>query len=703
MRYIYIFLLLFFGTSLFAQNYVMTWQHCYGGTERDWVRSIIPYKDGSLFFGYSRSNDGDISDPTNTSCAWLVNIDQFGEIVFDSCYKGVAGSGASGTKLMKSDTAFYFVGSSTQYTNNGLMQGYWLAHLDTNFNVVWQDVLGGSYAEDSRGGCIAHDGGVIESGITGSPDGDIEEYYGSFDNWLVKKNPDGTTGWVKTYGNVGPEEGGEIIPTSDGGYLYATSGYNYLPGNTYCEGHDGQMAQAWLIKLDANGEKEWHRCYGGSKNDLLGDCIELDDGYIIVGATSSADGDINNFHGIPGESKDLWVFKTNLSGDIIWSNCFGGSKDDGSSWISENENGSFTIFGSTKSIDGDVQGNTNEYENNVVWMLTIDADGNLIYQKPFGELNALGFVDFAKKSDYKYLAAVSRRNSSDNCYYTPGNNDNNDIFVFEIQDMDEFIPAQPEGADRVCLANTTQNYYSTQLVVDTMETQWLLIPEEAGTLTQLHDSVLIQWNTNFADTAWLQVRAINEYGESNYSEAKEIIIYPPLNLSEINGPDSVCTANNQQSLFTTQLINEMTLSWYLEPETSGEIINLQDTALINWNPAYEGMVSLKTAATNPCEEEEYSPQKEIWVKTCLGLKEHSYAKLKIYPNPAKTQITFELPTVSKASNLHIKDIFGNTIEELAIAKGQTQLIWDCSRVSSGVYFYHCEIEERIYRGKLVVN
>jgi hypothetical protein len=46
----------------------------------------------------------------------------------------------------------------------------------------------------------------------------------------------------------------------------------------------------------------------------------------------------------PGESKDLWVFKTNLSGDIIWSNCFGGSKDDGSSWISENENGSFTIL-----------------------------------------------------------------------------------------------------------------------------------------------------------------------------------------------------------------------------------------------------------------------------------------------------------------------------------------------------------------------
>ncbi len=335
MRYNYIFLLLLFGPSLLAQNYVMTWQHCYGGTDRDWVRSIIPYKDGSLFFGYSRSKNGDISDQTNTSCAWLVNIDQFGEIVFDSCYKGFAGNGASGTKLMKSDTAVYFVGSSTKYTNNGLIQGYWLAHLDTNFNVIWQDVLGGSYAEDSRGGCIAHDGGVIESGITGSPDGDIEEYYGSFDNWLVKKNPDGSTGWVKTYGNVGAEEGGNIIPTSDGGYLYATSGFNYLPGNTYCEGHDGQMAEAWLIKLDAQGEKEWHRCYGGSEIDLFRDAIEIDNGYMVVGSASSSDGDITNFHGIAGEYYDVWILRVDFSGNIIWSKCYGGSKSEGSSWIQE--------------------------------------------------------------------------------------------------------------------------------------------------------------------------------------------------------------------------------------------------------------------------------------------------------------------------------------------------------------------------------
>ncbi len=98
----------------------------------------------------------------------------------------------------------------------------------------------------------------------------------------------------------------------------------------------------------------------------------------------------------------------------------------------------------------------------------------------------LALVDCIRISDYKYLAATTR-SSSDNCYYTPGN-ENDDIYVFEIQDMDEYTPSQPAGANRVCLGTSSENYYTTQLIVDTMQTQWLLIPEEAGTLTQLHDS-----------------------------------------------------------------------------------------------------------------------------------------------------------------------------------------------------------------------
>ncbi|NPD48398.1 hypothetical protein, partial [Lentimicrobium sp. S6] len=164
----------------------------------------------------------------------------------------------------------------------------------------------------------------------------------------------------------------------------------------------------------------------------------------------------------------------------------------------------------------------------------------------------------------------------------------------------------------VCLSTETETYYSTDLVIDTMETQWLLIPEEAGEITEMHDSVLIAWNPNFQDTAWLQVRAVNEYGESAYSAPKEIIVYPPLIIADITGPDSLCSASNTQTIFTTTLEDEsQEINWYLQPESSGTILNQKDTAIITWNPTYEGQVNLKTGILNKCDIEEFSNEKEV--------------------------------------------------------------------------------------------
>jgi len=687
-----------FVNITFSQNFVMTWRKCYGGSNTDIVRSLINYKDGYLFFGYSNSTDENVTNNNCNGAAWMVNIDKKGEIIFEKPYCGF--DGASGKKIISIDSGFYLTGS-TGPNNYGGTNGYWFARTDTNFNILWQDVLGGSYVEDPRGACIAHDGGVIQYGLTGSPDGDIEEYYGTFDNWLVKMNPDGSRDWIKTLGNVGAEEGSCLIPTSDGNYLYACVGENFLPGNTYCEGHDNRLSEGWIFKLNEDGEVLWHQCYGGSDIELFRGILELDDGYIILGSSHSNDLDLPGNYGL----SDVWILKIDKDGDLLWSKNYGGSKWDYFYRIFKNENNTFTIFCLTNSTDYNVQGNNSGTVSDwVVWMIIIDENGNLLYQKPFSELSFLrGDNDFVKVSDYKYVAAVTRY-SLDNCYYTGGDNPNKDIYIFEIQDMDEFIPSQPIGSDQICLGNTTESYYSTQLVTDTMETQWLLIPEEAGTLTQLHDSLLIQWNQNFTDTAFLQVRAVNEYGESSYSEAKEIIVYPPLALSNINGPDSLCTSSSQQSIFTTQIEENIHLiNWYLEPETAGVLNNQQDTAIISWNLSYEGLVSLKTAIVNPCDEEEYSSPKEISIKTCTGLEEQKAKELKIYPNPAKTQITFELPDLSKESLLQIKDVFGKTIAQLRLNKNQSNIIWNCSNVSKGVYFFQTQINGEVYRGKIIVN
>jgi hypothetical protein len=176
------------------------------------------------------------------------------------------------------------------------------------------------------------------------------------------------------------------------------------------------------------------------------------------------------------------------------------------------------------------------------------------------------------------------------------------------------------------------------------------------------------------------------------------------------GQDTICTINTTQTLYTTQIINPQIeeTEWQLLPSEAGALTNLQDSAIIQWEPNFEGQAELRVKSTSSCGESEYSEAKLIEVRSCVGIGELQAKELKIYPNPANTQITFELPAISKESILQIKDIFGKTIAELTIAKGQTQLTWDCSQIASGIYFYQTEIgspdsHREVYRGKILVQ
>jgi len=690
-----IILSLLYSTFILSQNFEMTWQQCYGGSEDEKVRSVISTNNGYLVFGSTSSHDGDVTNnPVNRS-AWLLNISNRGDILWDTCYAGVY-SYAHGLKIIENNNGYYLIGGTD--LDETFRSGFWMARLDSKFKLIWQKYAGGSSIEDPRGGCIAHDGGVIEVGLTGSHDGDIEEYFGVFDNWAVKLKPDGSKDWVKTYANVGAEEGGAIIPTSDGGYILTASGDVYQPGTIYCEDHESLDVEAWLIKIDSLGEIEWNNCYGGTYLDGFMDVIELDDGYVVLGNSTSNDGDLPGHHGTPGEIGDIWVLKTDLTGSIIWSQNYGGNNSDFAKNILLNDDNSFTIFGITRSRNGDVQGNNAPNDERIVWMLKIDENGELIYQKPFDELYQLSdFPDFIRISDYKYIAAVTKRFGGCHGY------SNQDIYVFEIQDMDEFIPGQAIGVDRVCLGVETETYYTTTLVVDTMETQWLLEPEEAGIITAMHDSVLINWNIDFHDTAWLQVKSINIYGESSYSLAKEIIVYPPLDLNKISGADSVCVNNQAQSIYTISNPQAYELIWHLNPAEAGSISSHQDTAFISWNSQYTGIIALKTGSPNLCGQEDYSPVKNIKLKNCTGLSEQSYHSLITYPNPAKEFMVFQLPENHLSGHLSISNIYGKTIARLNFQNQEDQVKWVFANIPSGVYFYQTEIEGRYYKGKIIIQ
>jgi hypothetical protein len=117
--------------------------------------------------------------------------------------------------------------------------------------------------------------------------------------------------------------------------------------------------------------------FGGEGNDVFNDVYYDNGESILVGYSESTEGDVDGNKG----GKDLWIVKVNVTGQKIWHHTYGGSGDDVGKVVYSLFDGTFLIAGETNSTDGDV---TQALGGRDVWLLRIDADGNIISQKTIG-------------------------------------------------------------------------------------------------------------------------------------------------------------------------------------------------------------------------------------------------------------------------------------------------------------------------------
>lgn len=122
------------------------------------------------------------------------------------------------------------------------------------------------------------------------------------------------------------------------------------------------MADVYVIKTTTSGDTSWTKTYGGAGGDF-GNSVKQtpDGGYIITGSTT-------NFGVV---SSDVYLIKTNASGDTLWTKTFGGTGEDVGSSIALTTDGGYIITGSF--------GETFD-----VYLIKTDANGNLSWSKTFG-------------------------------------------------------------------------------------------------------------------------------------------------------------------------------------------------------------------------------------------------------------------------------------------------------------------------------
>lgn len=239
--------------------------------------------------------------------------------------------------------------------------------------IVWQKRFGGSGYDNAYSGYLSENGFVVLAGTNRSSDALVSKNYGNADAWVISTNSKGKLLWKNAFGGSKNDEIKSVKPTADDGYIL--TGWSESSDNDI-EKNQGK-SDFLIIKINAAGQKEWIKTYGGSHNDRANDAVELDDGTIVVvGETGSKDGDVQKNSG----GLDMWVIALDKNGEFLWQKVLGGREKDGAMQIEKTQDG-FVVVGSTDSPDGDIYDFKGKKD---VWVIKFNKNNDILWKKTYG-------------------------------------------------------------------------------------------------------------------------------------------------------------------------------------------------------------------------------------------------------------------------------------------------------------------------------
>jgi hypothetical protein len=232
---------------------------------------------------------------------------------------------------------------------------------------IWATYYGGSDNEYTGGVTTDNLGNVYLSGSTRSISriataGAYQDTItGGYDAFVAKFDSNGARLWATYYGGDHNDYGGQC----------AVDRFNniYMPGQTETStssviatpnAHQtsfGGWVDAFLIKFDQNGVRQWATFYGGPQTDYAANCATDVTGNIyLTGITLNSTGTTIATSGahqpLSGGSIDNFLVKFNTNGTRLWGTYYGGNATDYSGGCNTDSNGNVYICGRTESTSG---------------------------------------------------------------------------------------------------------------------------------------------------------------------------------------------------------------------------------------------------------------------------------------------------------------------------------------------------------------
>ena len=309
------------------------------------------------------------------------------------------------------DEGMLFVGSQSRnplgiipnFPLDTTFENVFIGKIDNTRQISWIKVYGGSSDDGAGPSCQTPDGGFAVLGGTASNDGNVSHLIGASDFWLLRTDGLGNLLWEKTYGSTASDGAASIANTPDHGFIMAGT-------TTGSDGdvpfHYGSMfALDWLvIKTDSIGNVQWSKDIGGTRDELEHvTVLSVNNNYYLVGSSSSTDHDCTDtgWHIGANTKYDYYLLKLDDTGKVLWSKSYGGSGSDAAIHaIFDERDSTIVITGTSTSANYMV---TDSHGQEDIWVIKVDRNGVLIWQKTLGTPQQEGGTGICKSIDGGYV------------------------------------------------------------------------------------------------------------------------------------------------------------------------------------------------------------------------------------------------------------------------------------------------------------
>ena len=331
----------------------------------------------------------------------------------DSGYVYLTGSAESVNNISTS--------GAYQTTYSGGLYDVFVAKFSANGKRLWATYYGGSGEDGSSDILCFGKSNIYISGSTHSSSGIATSgsykstYGGLIDGFMAKFNNNGALQWGTYFGGSEQDQGGPLTNDASGNIFMV--GYSESTSNIATTGAlkttNSGSGDAYLVKFNAAGKRQWATYYGGSAHENALDVVCDTAGNIyMVGGTHSISGiSSSGFQTNNAGDLDGFLVKFDKTGARQWATYFGGTKVDNLYSVACDAAGNVYAVGSAESKGLGTSG-THQVAHQAMFdviLIKVTSYGSRAWVSYFGgAYDDKGFDITIDKNDNIYIAGKTQ-------------------------------------------------------------------------------------------------------------------------------------------------------------------------------------------------------------------------------------------------------------------------------------------------------